>query len=359
MRHEEKLKVCFILPEIAADTATHFMHKWELMQELKDKVVFFTYQPTLMGIAKIKFAYFFRGCRIFYVHYSFKGALVAILFTKFFGGRVYYWNCGMPWLYRRSRFEEGLFRFILRHTIFVTGTEKLAGEYGTRYGLDVSRVRVVPNHIRVLEMQKIEKKQAREQLHIPVDKKVILFLHHLSRRKGAHLLPEIIKEFSAKGRSASGGTDYNNVLFLVVGEGPEKSYLVSCISYLGMEDIVHIVGAVPNYKIPQYMAVADVYLMPSEEEGMPNALLEAMAAGVPFIASNVGAVREMTPSIAGEFVLPYGDTHAFADKIKKLLADEELREKISFEEREWVKRYDVSIIAPRFLELFQEAKKVL
>ena len=94
--------------------------------------------------------------------------------------------------------------------------------------------------------------------------------------------------------------------------------------------------------------------MPSEEEGMPNALLEAMAAGVPFVASDVAAVREMTPPGAEEFVLPSGDTHAFADKIKKLLQDEELRKRISLEEQQWVKQYDVSVIAPRYLELFQE-----
>ena len=94
--------------------------------------------------------------------------------------------------------------------------------------------------------------------------------------------------------------------------------------------------------------------MPSEEEGMPNALLEAMAAGVPFVASDVAAVREMTPPMTHEFVLPYGDINQFSEKIEKLLADEELRKRISTEEQEWVGRYDVSIIARKFLELLKE-----
>lgn len=102
------------------------------------------------------------------------------------------------------------------------------------------------------------------------------------------------------------------------------------------------------------MASADIFLMPSEEEGMPNVLLEAMAAGVPFVASDVGGVREMTPPVTQEFVLPYGDSFVFAEKIKKLLADKELRERISAVEQEWVKRYDVSVIAARFFELLQE-----
>lgn len=343
MRQGEKLKVCFILPEVARDTATHFLHKKEMMEALKDYVDFMVIQPTFAGIAKIKLAYFFQGYRIFYVHYSLKGALVAIVLTKLFGGTVYYWNCGLPWLYKRGLLEEKLFRFILRHTVFVTGTEGLAAEYAMRYGIE-NQIRVVPNTIEVSRFHGVSKEDARKDLGIAPDKKVVLFLHRLSKRKGADLLPNIIQKFA----------DRNDILFLIVGDGPEKSYLVSRISYLRLEGIVRMAGAIPNYKASSYMAAADIYLMPSEEEGMPNALLEAMAAGVPFVASDVGGVKEMTPVVLHEFVLPYGKTHEFVEAIKKLLADEELRERISTEEKGWVKRYDVSVVAKKFLELLQE-----
>ena len=348
MQQEKRIKVCFIIPEKAEDTATHFAHKWEMIQELENKVKFFVYQPTLMGIAKIKFAYFVRGCRIFYVHYSFKGALVAIVLTKLFGGKVFYWNCGMPWLYGRGQFEERLFRFILRNTILVTGTDGLAEEYAVHYGLDKKNIRVAPNYIRVSRMQNMSKEEARKKLGLPQDKKIVLFLHRLSRRKGAHLLPKIIKEFSGQ----------SDVLFVIVGDGPEKKNLESEIFWNPeCKEIMRLEGSIPQFRVPEYIAASDVYLMPSEEEGMPNALLEAMAAGVPFVASDVAAVREMTSSATHEFVLPYGDTKAFAEKIKKLLADKEFRKKISLEEQEWVKRFDVSVIAPQYLALFQETKQ--
>lgn len=350
MRQNERIKVCYVLPETAEDTATHFAHKWELIKELEDRVEFFVCQPTLWGIIKIKLVYMFRGCRIFYVHYSFKGALVALLLTKLFGGRVFYWNCGMPWLYKRGWFEERLFRFILRHTILVIGTKGLADEYAKRYGLDKKNIRVMPNYLRVSRMQGIAREAARNELGLPQNKKIVLFLHRLSRRKGAHLLPEIIKEFDER----------EDVLFLVVGDGQEKEnikFQVSCLAgrqaSFKFQDAIRFEGSIPNDKIPYYFAASDVYLMPSEEEGMPNALLEAMAVGVPFVASDVGAVREMAPPIAGEFILLHGDTRLYAEKIKKLLTDEELRKRISAEEQEWVKRYDVSAIAPKFLELFQ------
>lgn len=333
-----------MLPEKSEDTATHFAHKWELVRELKDDADFFVVQPTFAGMARMKIAYLFRGCRTFYVHYSFKGALFAIALTRMLGGRVFYWNCGMPWLYKRGWFEERLFRFILRRTILVIATEGLADAYAKRYGLEKKHIRVVPNYIRISRLQHIAKEEARRELNLPQDKKIILFLHRLSRRKGAHVLPDIIKEFSAR----------NDVLFLIVGEGPERKNVELQISSLKMQNCARFEGSVPNGKVPAYVSAADIYLMPSEEEGMPNALLEAMAAGVPFVASDVAAVREMTPPATHEFVLPYGDTHIFSEKIKKLLADEELQKQVSFEEQEWVRRYDVSIVAPQYLGLFQE-----
>ncbi|TSC79432.1 MAG: Glycosyltransferase [Parcubacteria group bacterium Gr01-1014_29] len=342
-QQENRIKVCFIVPEKAEDTATHFAHKWEMIQELKNTVEFLSYWPNGLDVFRIIWARM-RGCSTYYVHYSFKGALLAIITTSVFGGRVFYWNCGMPWLYKRGWFEERLFWFILRHTILVIGTDGLANEYADRYGLDKKNIRVVPNYIRVSRMQGVLKTDARKELNLPQDKKIVLFLHHLSRRKGADLLPEIIKEFK----------DRDDVLFVIVGDGPERKKIELRITNYELGEKVQFKGRVPNNRTQLYFVAADVYLMPSEEEGMPNALLEAMAAGVPFVASDVAAVREMTPPDTAEFVLPYGDTKAFAEKIEKLLADEELRKRIASEEWEWVQRYDVSVIAEKFLKLLQE-----
>lgn len=343
MHDQKRLNVCFIIPDKAEDTATHFAHKYELLEELKDRVRFFTYQPTFFGIVHIKMAYFFYGCRIFYVHYSFKGALIAIILTTLFGGKVFYWNCGMPWLYKRFWFEEYLFRFILQNSLFVTGTQHLADEYARCYRLDKKNIRVMPNAIRIARFQKITKESARMELNLPQDKKIILFLHHLSHRKGAHLLPDIIKEFKNR----------EDVLFVIVGDGPEKKNLESRIQNLSINN-VRLEGSVSNKHVPFYMAAADIFLMPSEEEGMPNALLEAMVAGVPFVASDVGGVREMTPKEMQEFILPYGAVNKFTGKLQTLVDDEEKRKHISIIERSWAEQFDVSRVRDQFLQLLGE-----
>lgn len=347
MTNQEKIKICYILPEKAANTATHFAHKWELQKALEDQIKFFTYESVGMDFIKIVFARF-RGCRIYYVHYSFKGALLAIVITKLFGGQVYYWNCGMPWLYKRSWLQENLFSFIMRHSIFVTGTKKLAAEYTSRYKLHATHVRVVPNYISIARQQNINKEDAREKLNIPKEAKVILFLHRLSRRKGAHVLPEIVRQFSSK----------KNTLFLIVGDGPERIPVAQKIAEYGLQDIVHWEGFVPNHRVPQYITAADVFIMPSEEEGMPNALLEVMAAGIPFVATDVGGVKEMTPPLLHEFVVPHDNVYGFTETLVRLLDDASLRKKISAIEQVWVERYDIANIAPEFLNLFDDQKLV-
>src|SRR3989344_8247667 len=256
MRREEKIKVCFVLPEKAEDTATHFAHKAELMKELQNEVEFYTYAAMGTDLLRIVYARF-RGVRIYYVQYSFKGALIAYVVTKVFGGRVFYWNCGMPWLYKRGWFEEQLFRFILRHMILVIATDGLANEYATRYGLDKKDIRVVPNYIRVSRMQNKIKEEARNELGLPQDKKIVLFLHHLSRRKGADLLPEVIKKF----------LDHKDILFLIAGDGPERKNLEEKLIIYNLQLIARLEGSVPNNKITSYLAAADIYVMPSEEEG--------------------------------------------------------------------------------------------
>jgi glycosyltransferase involved in cell wall biosynthesis len=82
-----------------------------------------------------------------------------------------------------------------------------------------------------------------------------------------------------------------DVLFVVAGGGPDEEMLRDRVQKNTMfKNNVMILGAVPNKDIQKYLAVSDIFFMPSQEEGFPRALLEAMAAGVPSVVSDVGAV---------------------------------------------------------------------
>ncbi len=362
-------RVVYVLPRYDPATGSHFFHVYELLERAAGALDIFVVVekagsermglpfraycqrcswPPLRALELIAVLAWqrFAGRRYFYTHYSFYGALASWLVTGIFGGTAYYWNAGLPWLYPRPAFAEAVFRFILRHTVLVTGTAGLAREYQRRYGLQPERTRVVPNWVNVARFQPTaSREESRQRLGIPLAAKVVLFAHRLSRRKGAHLIPEIaVKVTKAR----------KDVIFVVVGAGPEERNLKLKIENWKLENFVRLVGEVPHRELPAYYRAADVFLMPSEEEGFPHVLLEAMAAGLPYVASDVGGVREITPPEFQPYVVSRGDIHVFTGKILELLAlsPPEINQ-VAVAEREWVEQYDVNSVLAKFVTLFQ------
>ncbi len=365
----QKPRICYILPRFDPATSSHFFHLYEMInlasRSLDIRLILerssrstltlsvsgyrqrFAFPPLrFLELLFVLIGERLSGRRFFYTHYSFYGAFVSWLVTRLLGGTAYYWNCGMPWLYRRSFFEEAVFRFILRHTILVTGTAGLAEEYARRYTLDSSHIRVMSNWIDLSRFEDgRDRKHFRERLGVPVDAEMVLFVHRLSRRKGVHLLPEIMAEVTKRNR---------NVIFVIVGSGPEEESLRFKVKSLKLEPYVRLVGEVPHRGIPVYFHAADIFLMPSEEEGFPHVLLEAQASGVPYVASDVGGVREITPPELEPSVVAGGDVGGLTAKLSELLfLSERERARISAVGQEWVKQYDIKAVLPKFLELFQ------
>jgi len=363
-----KPKIAYILPFYEEDTDTHLFYNYELIKKVaarKEEDLFIILEKKTRSDAKQlgapyyvqKFSFpplrflellwkcailCWHGYRNFYIHYSYYGAISAWWLKASEGFyptiKIFYWNRGMPWLFKRNRLEEGVFKFILRHVILVTGPESLAEKYQKHYG--VKEYRVLSNWVDVARFAPAQTRrtaQGLEKLALEsADKRIILFVHHLSKRKGADLIPEISKGF--------GG----DVLFLVAGDGPEKENLEK----LGLSNM-KILGKVPNSEIPKYMQMADVFLMPSREEGSPHVLLEAMASGMPFVASDVGGVRELIPSGAGQFLCKSEDVKCFQNKLKTLLADKALYDNARKIGLEHAVKFDISRGVEEFTGLFK------
>lgn len=369
MNVSHKPRICYILPSYDPAAASHFFHNYEFLKYASRGLDIFllvekaAVKPEDLGARSYcqKFSWpplrfiellvvlmreRLRGRRHFYVHYSFYGAMASWLVTRLAGGEAYYWNCGMPWLYRRPWFEELVFQFILRHTILVTGTLGLSRQYQKNYGLKPECVRILPNWINLARFGNVyDRNHFRARLGIPADAKVVLFVHRLSRRKGAHLIPEI---------AAAVAKTLKNVMFVIVGDGPERRNLQLTTDNLQLAPFVRLAGEVPQRDLPPYFWAADVLLMPSEEEGFPHVLLEAMASGVSYVASNVGGVREITPPfLLGNLVAP-GDVKLFSEKIITLLnkSPEDIAA-IGRQEQKWVKRYSINQALADFTALFR------
>lgn len=123
---------------------------------------------------------------------------------------------------------------------------------------------------------------------------------------------------------------------------------------LGIESVVRFLGYVPNVEILEWLAAGrvDVVALPSDWEGIPVSLIEALAHGVPAAASDVGGVAELVGDGCG-ILVPEGDHAALADAIRRLLHSPELRQEVSRAGRERVEReFAVERVVTQLRDLF-------
>jgi glycosyltransferase involved in cell wall biosynthesis len=113
---------------------------------------------------------------------------------------------------------------------------------------------------------------------------------------------------------------------LIVGDGPLRDDLTRQARELGIGDSVHFTGGVADVRPP--LAAMDVFVLPSRAEGMSNALLEAMAAARPVVATAVGGNGEVVAGDRTGVLVPLDDTHAMADRIWGLLTDPALASRL-------------------------------
>lgn len=366
-------RLCYVLPKYDRDSEEHFNHIYDFLEYLGRSVDIFlivergTRPPKLPRVThvrahRLRFPFRvlemltslvearLRGFRTFYVHYSYVGALCAVLVRRVTGGRVYYWNCGLAAMFfmRGVRWQALLamltnelpFRLSLRLSDrLVTGTPGMAAYYAMQFDVPRSKIVVLPNEIDLRRFDvAVSREEARRRLHCD-GSEVILFLHRLSPRKGADLLPEIFQLV----RHARPQT-----ILLIAGDGPSRPDVEGRIRSADLDDSVRFLGWVPNRRVTEFYAAADLYIMPSREEGFPRVLLEAMATGTPFVATDVGGVREVSPEGQERWLVPPDDPQAFARAVIDCLTQPTLRHKQVDRGREHVKRFDLPIVAAAF-----------
>jgi len=168
----------------------------------------------------------------------------------------------------------------------------------------------------------------------------VVFVGRLKRQKGVHVL-----------LGAMEGIDER---LLVVGDGPERETLESSAEELGVD--AEFVGEVPPESVTNYLRDGAVFVLPSVEgEGLPNALLEAMAVGLPVIATDTGGVRDAI--IEGEtgYVATPGDREELADCLRRLTSDPSRADRMGHRAREYVvSNHSWTYIVDRLDDLYRE-----
>jgi glycosyltransferase involved in cell wall biosynthesis len=139
----------------------------------------------------------------------------------------------------------------------------------------------------------------------------------------------------------------------LIGDGPEAGSLAALSRQLGLQEAVRFLGT--RSDIPQLLSLLDVVALPSLEEGFPNVVLEAMAAGKPVVATRVGGTPEAVIHRETGLLVPPKDPRALADAILEVLDDPQRANAMGQAGRERVRKaFDLSRMVQEIEALYEE-----
>lgn len=183
----------------------------------------------------------------------------------------------------------------------------------------------------------------RRAWNVPPGAPLVLTVARLSHEKGLDTLIDAWVEVVARRPDAR---------LVVVGDGPDRGQLQSRIRDAGLSETILLAGFLPD--VWPALLAADVFCLPSNSEGMPNALLEAMAAGRPIVATDVGGNPEAIEHLTSGLLVPSNDPRALADGLVQLIEDRELAERLGRAALETIeRRFTAADVAGRYEALYE------
>lgn len=125
-----------------------------------------------------------------------------------------------------------------------------------------------------------------------------------------------------------------SIAFVIIGDGPERANLEKSIRESGLEHRVFLLGNIPDAK--KYLPAFDIFVLPSLKEGFPFALIEAMAAKLPVIATRVGAVPEIINDGKNGFIVESGHPEQIVARLREILVNDYLRKELGIQAHQTV-----------------------
>jgi glycosyltransferase involved in cell wall biosynthesis len=241
--------------------------------------------------------------------------------------------------------------FLRRVGAVVSVSEYTRRDFIEVYHLPEARVVLIPNGVEAKEFQSRHsspvRNQVRRELGLSDQDLLLISVGNLSAEKGHQHLLAGISDLTRTRR---------DVQLLVVGDGPLRQQLELRSRELGLSERVHFLGSRPD--VPRLLASADLFVLPSETEGMPAVLIEAGMSGLPSVAFNVGGVAEvLDPGATGLLVAP-GDLTGFGEALAQLCRDPVGRAHMGDAARRRCReRFDMPEVAREYEDLFLKMSK--
>ena len=211
-----------------------------------------------------------------------------------------------------------------------------------KYGAKKEKIVIIPNGVDKLFFQIIKNNDFKKQLEIKDP--IVLFFGRLNPTKGPDKFVLAAKEILKQRK---------DIKFLIVGPDEGMLNKVKQLSY--NDPNIIILGPIrEKEKVAKMYQSSEIYVMPSYREGLPLTLFEALASGLPIIASPVNGIPFEIKDPDNGFFVKYGDIEKLKEKILALLENKKLAKEISKNNKEKAKDYDWDLIAEKTLNLYKE-----
>jgi D-inositol-3-phosphate glycosyltransferase len=218
----------------------------------------------------------------------------------------------------------------------------------TLYHADESRIAVVPCGVDLERFYPMDKEAARRALELKDGDRIILFVGRIEPLKGIDILISAAAQLHE---------DENFRVLIVGGDSrteAELATLRALAERLGIDHHISFVGAVPHEDLPTYYNAADVCVVPSYYESFGLVAVEAMACGVPVVASRVGGLTSTISDGETGYLIPWRCPEPFAERLELLLDNDDLRRSFGRAGREAVERYRWANVADSVSDLYEE-----
>lgn len=205
----------------------------------------------------------------------------------------------------------------------------------------------IPNGINLSNYQiNLSQRECREKLGLDIEKKIILYVGSLSPYKGTDILlrsmPRVLKEI-------------HDAYLIYVGEGIMEKNLLTLARKLGISEKIYFPGFIgSSYEKALFYKSADIMVLPSFAEIFGIVNLEAMAAGIPIIASNVGGIPDVVKDGENGLIIPPHDVKSLEKSIIYLLTNNNVRERFVENGRKMVLDYSWELIAEKTEKIYEE-----
>jgi glycosyltransferase involved in cell wall biosynthesis len=281
--------------------------------------------------------------------HGYKASLLAGLLRPFIGAAV------LPTCHLRFTGETSSLttRLLMRAEVryyrwlpYVVAVSSPIRDFILASGVPPQRVVVIPNGVELSDdgtFQAETRARVRADLDIASDTFVILNVARLTEQKAQRDILLACRRLLDAGHDCTA---------LIVGEGELRSTLQESILAMGLGQRVRLLGF--RSDIPALMAAADLFVLPSLDEGMPMSLLEAMAARLPIVATPVGAIPDVIEHQKDGLLVPVGHPDTLADAIDRCLTDVGLRKRLAdAAHAKLVSHYSSRAMFRRYRELYR------